>query len=86
MKPVGSRNLEGSSTLDRLGLEGLFVILVLQLYSLVDQFRFGGLQRGFLPSASVSSSITHLGVILCLHLSSLFFKLYIYYLLYLLMP
>ena len=57
---------------------GYFVICVLQLYSLVDRFRLGGLRRGFLPSSSVSTSITHLSVILCLHLSSLFFKLLFY--------
>ena len=86
MKPIGNKNLEGSSTLGRLDLEGLFLINVLQLYSLVDQFWFGGPQRGFSSSASVSSSITHLDVILCLHISSLLFKLYIYCLLYLLLP
>ena len=51
----------------------------------MEQFQLGGSQRGFLSSTSVSSSITHLDVILCLHLSSLLFKLYIYHLLYLLM-
>ena len=64
-------------------LGGSFVIRVLQLHSLVDQFRLGGLQRGFLPSSSVSFSITHLGVILCLHPYSLLFKLVVYYLLWL---
>ena len=34
--------------------------------------------RGFSPSTSISSSITRLGVILCLHLSSLLFKFFIY--------
>ena len=38
MKLVGSWNLEGSSILGRLGLEGLLDILVLQLYLLVDHF------------------------------------------------
>ena len=52
-------------------LGGSFVIRVLQLYSLVDQFQLGGSLRGFLPSFSISSLITCLGVILCLHLSSL---------------
>ena len=85
MKPVRSRNLEGSSTLDRLSLEGLFVVHVLQLYSLVDQFQLEGLWKGFLLSTLVSSLITRLDVILCLYLSSLLFKLYIYCLLYLLM-
>ena len=56
--------------LTRLG--GSFVIHVLQLYSLVDQFQLGGPQKDFSPSSSVSSLITRLGVILCLHLSSLF--------------
>ena len=84
MKPVGSKNLKDSSTLGRLGFEGLFFIHVLQLYSLVDRFRLRGLHRGFLSSTSVSSSITCFGVILYLHLSSLLFKLYIYCLLYLL--
>ena len=57
---------------------GSFVIHVLQLYSLVDRFRLRGLQRGFLLSSLVSSSITRLSVILCLHLSSLLFKLFFY--------
>ena len=56
-------------------LGGSFVIYVHQLYSLVDQFRFGGSWRGFSSSSSISSSITRLGVILCLHLSYLLFKL-----------
>ena len=38
MKPVSNWNLEGLSTLGRLGLEGLLDIRVLQLYSLVDRF------------------------------------------------
>ena len=52
-------------------LEGSFVIRVLQFYSLVDQFRLGGSRRGFLLSSLVFSSVTRLGAILCLHLSSL---------------
>ena len=71
MKPVDSWNLKGSSTLGRLGLNGFFDIHVLQLYSLVDRFRLGGLQRDFSSSTSISSSITRLDVILCLHLSYL---------------
>ena len=83
-KSVGGRSLEGSSTRGRLGLEGflfyfIFIFIrVLQLYSLVDRFQLGGLQKGFLPSSSISSSITYLGVILCLHLSSHLFKLSFY--------
>ena len=38
---------------------------------LVDYLPFGGRQRGFTPGASVSSSITHHVLSLCLHLSSL---------------
>ena len=52
---------------------GSFVIHVLQLYSLVDRFRLGGLWRGFSLSSSVFSLITHLGVILCLHLAFILF-------------
>ena len=62
--------------LTRLG--GSFVICVLQVYSLVDQFRFEGSRIGFSLSSSISSSITHLGVILCLHLSSILFELSFY--------
>ena len=40
---------------------------------LVDQLPLGGRQRGFMPSTSVSSSITHWHVILRLHSSSLLF-------------
>ena len=63
-KFVGSKSLEG---------------LLLFVYSnfILQQidFPFGGWRRGFSPSSSVSSSITRLGVILCLHLSSLTFVL-----------
>ena len=71
MKLISSWNLEGLSILGKLGFEGLFDIHVLQLYSLVDRFQLGGPHKGFSSSASVSSSITHPGVILHLHLSSL---------------
>ena len=47
MKFVGSWNSEGSSTLGRLGLEGLFDVLILQIYSLVDHFGLEGLQFPF---------------------------------------
>ena len=40
---------------------------------LVDQLPPGGRQRGFTPSTSISSSITHQRVFLCLHSSSLLF-------------
>ena len=57
---------------------GSFVICILQLYSLANQFRLGGLRRSFSPSSLVSSSITCFGVILFLYLSSLLFKLSFY--------
>ena len=74
MVPRPLQKLGGDSPLvstSRLGLEGLFYICVLKLYSLVDRFQLGGPRRGFSPNSSVSSSITRLSVILYLHLSSL---------------
>ena len=44
---------------------------VSQLHSLVDYLPLGGRQRGFTPKASVSFSITHCVLSLCLYLSSL---------------
>ena len=76
-KFVVSRTLKGLSTWGRLGLEG-FCYSCAQLYSLVDQFGLGRSRRGFSLSSSVSSLITRLGVILCLHLSSLLLKLSFY--------
>ena len=66
-------------------LGAFFVICVLQLYSLVDRFRLGGSQRGFLLSSLVPFLVTHLCVILCLHLSSLTLVLYFYCLLFMFM-
>ena len=59
-------------------LGGFFDICVLQIYFLVDQFRLGGSLSGFSLSSLVSSSITRLSVIMCLHLSSPLFKLSFY--------
>ena len=56
----------------------VFCYLCIPTYSLVDRFQLGGSQRGFSLSSLVSSLITRLGVILCLHLSSLLFKLSFY--------
>ena len=53
MKSVGSWNSKDSSTMGRLGLEGLFDILVLKLYSLVDHFGLDGHGEVFTPSTSV---------------------------------
>ena len=44
---------------------------VSQLHFLVDYLPLGGRQRGFTPRVSVSSSIIHRVLSLCLHLSSL---------------
>ena len=49
-------------------------VFLISLYSNLftsGSFRLGGLQRGFSPNSLVSSSITRIGVILCLHFSSL---------------
>ena len=37
----------------------------------MDYLLLGGRQRGFMPRASVSSSITHRVLFLCLHISSI---------------
>ena len=47
------------------------IVHVSQLHSLMDYLPRGGRGRGFMPRASVSSSITHCVLFLCLHLSSL---------------
>ena len=65
------QELGGLKYIGQTRLGGSFVIHVFQLYSLVDQLPLGGRRRGFSPSSSISSSITHLSVILSLHLSSL---------------
>ena len=52
-------------------LGGSSAVHVSQLHSLVDYLPLGGRWRGFTPRASVSSSITHRMLFLCLHLSSL---------------
>ena len=52
-------------------LEGFSAVHVSQPHSLVDCLLLGGRRRGFMPRVSVSSSITHRVLSLCLHLSSL---------------
>ena len=52
-------------------LGGSSAIHVSQLHSLVDYLPLEGRRRGFMPRASVSSSITHRVLSLCLYLSSL---------------
>ena len=56
----------------------VFCYLYTPTYSPVDRFRFGGSQRGFLPSSLVFSLITRFCVILCLQLSFILFKLSFY--------
>ena len=50
---------------------GSFVVHVSQLHSLVDYSSLGGRWRGFMPRVSISFSITHRVLFLCLHLFSL---------------
>ena len=71
MKSIGNLNLEGSSTLGRLGLKSVFDFLVLKLYSILDRFFGLEVRREFFHRVLWFSSITRLGIILCLHLSSL---------------
>ena len=84
-KFICSRSLESSSTLDRLSLEGLLLFVysnfILQWIDLLLE----GRRRGFSLSSLVSSSITRLGVILWLHLSSLTLVLQFYCLLFMFM-
>ena len=54
-------------------LGGSLANLCIPTDSLVDRLPLGGRHRGFMSSTSVSSSITHWRVILCLHSSSLLF-------------
>ena len=53
-------------------LGGSIVVHVSQLHFLVDYLPVGGRRRGFMPRASVSSSITYRVLRLCLHLPSLY--------------
>ena len=73
VKSVGSRSLDSSSTWGRLDLEGLLLFVYSNFILQWIYLLLGRRQRGFSPSSSVSSSITHRGVILCFHPSSLLF-------------
>ena len=70
-QPHWSKKLRGLRYTGQIRLGGSIVVHVSQLHFLVDYLPFGGRQRGFTPRASVSSSITHRVLFLCLHLSSL---------------
>ena len=76
-KEIGSAQPRWSKKLGRLRYTGYIrfggsiAIHVSQLHFLVDYLPLGGRRRGFTARASVSSSITHRVLSLCLHLSSL---------------
>ena len=84
-KSICSRSLESSSTLDRLSLEGLLLFVYSNFILQQIDLLLEGRRRGFSLSSLVSSSITRLGVILWLHLSSLTLVLYFYCLLFMFM-
>ena len=84
-KSVGSMSLEGSITLDRLDLEGLLLFVYSNFILQWIDLLLGEQRKGFSLSSSVFSSITRLGVILQLHLSSLILVLYFYCLLFMFM-
>ena len=85
VKLVGSRSLEGSSTLGRRGLEGLLLFMYSNFILQWINSQLGGWRRGFSSNSLVSSSITCLGIILWLHLSFLTLVLYFYCLLFMFM-
>ena len=62
-KSCWSRSLEGLGTEGRLGLGGSLTYPCILTDCLVNQLLLRGRQRGFLPSSSVSSLITHRHVI-----------------------
>ena len=55
----------------KIRLRGSSTVHISQLHSLVDYLPLGGWRRGFTLRASISSSITHHVLSLCLHLSFL---------------
>ena len=60
---VGARSLKGLDALDRLGWDGLLLIMYPNFILYWIILPLGGRQRGFSPSSLVSSSITRAGVI-----------------------
>ena len=70
-QPRWSKKLGGLRYIGQIRLGGSIVVHVSQLHFLVDYLLLGGWRRGFTPRASVSSSITHRVLSLCLYLSSL---------------
>ena len=69
-QPRWSKNFGGLRYTGYIRLGGSIAIHVSQLHFLVDYLPLGGWRRGFTSRASVSSSITHRMLSLCLHLSS----------------
>ena len=70
-QPRWSKNIGGLRYTGYIRLGGSIAVHVPQLHFLVDYLPLRGQWRGFTPRASVSSSITHCVLSLCLHLSSL---------------
>ena len=70
-QPRWRKKIGGLRYIGSIRLRGSIAVHVSQLHFLVDYLPLGGRRRGFTPRASVSSSITHCGLSLCLHLSSL---------------
>ena len=71
MQPRWSKKLGGLRYIGLIRLGGFVAVHVSQLHFLVDYLSLGGQRRGFMSRASVSSSITHHVLSLCLHFSSL---------------
>ena len=69
-QPRWSKKFGGLKYTGYIRLGGSIAIHVSQLHFLVDYLPLGGWRRGFTSRASVSSSITHRMLSLCLHLSS----------------
>ena len=69
-QPRWSKKFGGLRYTGYIRFGGSIAIHVSQLHFLVDYLPLGGWRRGFTSRASVSSSITHRMLSLCLHLSS----------------
>ena len=70
-QPHWSKKLAGLRYIGQIRLGGSIAVHVSQLHFLVDYLLLGGQRRGFTLKTSVSSSITHRMLSLCLHISSL---------------
>ena len=79
------QELEGLRYIGQIRLGGSLAICVSQLIVQWIDLPLLGRRKGFFPSSSVSSLITHRRVILYLHLSSLTLVLYFYCLLFMFM-